>query len=170
MTRVPSGIHTRLSLLIQLDDDNVAAWEDYHEFLNINFISTPGKTFVVGGRDRATGYFYFLAMTPELHKRELSLRGDIVSVSHLDEPPRVLVSSNPEYPDDLRSDGMEGRVLLKLFIDTDGNVYETEVLKSNHLAFESAAVAAAADLRYAPPMRDGKPVRTSLVLSVDFSQ
>ena len=79
-----------------------------------------------------------------------------------DEPP---VAVNPDvpvdYPPALYQQGIEGRVLLRLYVDSTGALVRdsTKIAESSgYPAFDSAAVAAVPRLRFAPGRRDGVAV------------
>ena len=85
------------------------------------------------------------------------------------------VALNPEspidYPPQLFEQGIEGSVLLRLYVDSTGvmvpdssRVFET----SGYPALDSAALAGAADLRFSPALRDGKPVAATFLQPVEF--
>ena len=89
-----------------------------------------------------------------------------------DEPP---VAVNPDvpvdYPPALYQQGIEGRVLLKLFVDSTGALVRdsTKVAESSgYPAFDSAAVAAVPRLRFAPGRRDGVAVPMSFSQPIVF--
>jgi TonB family protein len=66
---------------------------------------------------------------------------------------------------------IEGDVLLRLFVDSTGAVVpdSTRVVEtSGYPALDSAALAGARDLRYAPAKRRGIPVATSFVQPIQF--
>ena len=79
-----------------------------------------------------------------------------------EEPPVAVNPDVPvEYPAALYQQGIEGRVLLKLYADSTGQLVKdsTKVAESSgYPAFDSAAVAAVPRLRFAPGRRDGVAV------------
>lgn len=88
------------------------------------------------------------------------------------EPP---VAVNPDvpidYPPALYQQGIEGRVLLKLFADSTGELDpdSTRVAESSgYPALDSAAVAAAPRLRFAPGRHNGSPVAMSFTQPIEF--
>ena len=89
-----------------------------------------------------------------------------------DLPPVALNPESPiDYPRQLFEQGIEGSVLLRLYVDSTGvmvpdssRVFET----SGYPALDSAALAGAADLRYSPALRDGKPVAATFLQPVEF--
>jgi protein TonB len=76
-----------------------------------------------------------------------------------------------EYPPALFLQGVSGTVELRLFVDSGGQVVaeSTGVQRSSgHPALDSAALAAAPRLRYAPGRRGGRPVAMRFLQPVHF--
>ena len=77
----------------------------------------------------------------------------------------ISVNADPpiQYPPALYEQGVEGTVVLRLFVDSTGTVIadSTRIEEpSGHAALDSAALAAVPSLRFAPALRDGVPVST----------
>jgi protein TonB len=89
-----------------------------------------------------------------------------------DQPPVALDAVPPvEYPPALYAQGIEGRVVLRLFLDSAGVVVSdsTTVQESSGVpALDSAALAAVPRLRFAPALRDGKPAASPFLQPFDF--
>lgn len=89
-----------------------------------------------------------------------------------DHPPVLVNAESPvRYPTELYERKIDGDVLLRLFVDADGNVHpdSTEIVESSgHQALDSAAVAAVPLFRFAPALRNGEPVGTSFLQPVQF--
>lgn len=89
-----------------------------------------------------------------------------------DSPPVPLDAAPPvSYPVDLYEQGVSGTVMLRLYVDTAGVVLADSVRieeSSGHPGFDSAAVAAAPRLRYAPALRAGKPVAAPFRQPIHF--
>ena len=89
-----------------------------------------------------------------------------------DQPPVAVNPETPiEYPEALFEQGIEGSVLLRLFVDSSGallmdsaSVHES----SGYPALDSAAMAGAESLRFSPAMRDGRAVATYFLQPVEF--
>ena len=67
-------------------------------------------------------------------------------------------NSPVDYPPALAAQGIEGTVLLRLIVDTNGTIVRdsTRVAESSgYPALDTAAMQAAPSLRYAPAERDG---------------
>lgn len=75
------------------------------------------------------------------------------------------------YPEQLADTAAVLTVRLRLFADEQGHVVpeSTRIAEpSGVAAVDSAAVTGAARLRYAPALREGRPVATSFVQPVEF--
>lgn len=84
------------------------------------------------------------------------------------EPPVPVRTVPPEYPDELRREGVSGLVMVKCSIDQQGNVVETEVEKSSNPAFEKPAVAAVKKWKFKPAKQDGNPVAIKVSIPIKF--
>lgn len=85
------------------------------------------------------------------------------------------VAVNPvspvEYPRPLRDQGIEGRVLLRLYADSSGKLIadSTRIAESSgYPALDSAAVLGAAQLRFSPALLRGRPVAAAFLQPVQF--
>jgi protein TonB len=89
-----------------------------------------------------------------------------------DEPPVALNAVSPvAYPDALFQQRISGTVLLRLFADETGRIVpeSTKVQESSgYPALDSAALAAAPQLQFAPALRNGIPVPTLFTQPVHF--
>jgi protein TonB len=63
-----------------------------------------------------------------------------------------------EYTVAAKTEGIEGKIKLKLIVAADGSVSDVEVLQSVETALDAVAVAAARQWRFRPAMACGKPV------------
>ena len=95
-----------------------------------------------------------------------------VQAAKKEEPPVAVNPDIPiEYPQALYQQRIEGRVLLKLWVDSAGKLEEdsTSVAESSgYPAFDSAAVAAADYLHFAPGRRNGVAVGMSFTQPIVF--
>lgn len=91
-----------------------------------------------------------------------------------DEPPVALNAESPvTLPPALLARGIEGTVLLHLFVDERGQLHgdSTRLAESSgYPALDSAALAAAPRLRYAPALRGGAPVAAHFIQPIEFRQ
>lgn len=92
--------------------------------------------------------------------------------SRRDEAPVPLDAESPvEYPISLYDQGIGGTVVLRLFVTAEGAVVpdSTRIQESSgYPALDSAAVASAPRLRYAPALRDGQPVAAPFTQPIIF--
>ena len=84
------------------------------------------------------------------------------------EPPVPVRTVAPEYPNELRRDGVSGLVMVKCSIDEQGNVTGTEVEKSSNAAFEKPAVEAVKKWKFKPAKQDGAPVTIKVSIPIKF--
>jgi protein TonB len=88
------------------------------------------------------------------------------------EPPVALNSNSPiQYPPRLYDRGVEGDVVLRLFVDSTGKVLpeSSKVAESSgYPGLDSAALAGAKKLRFAPARRRGVPIATAFLQPIEF--
>ena len=88
------------------------------------------------------------------------------------EPPVAINPDVPiEYPAALLHQGIEGKVILRLYVDARGTVItdSTRIEESSgYPLLDSAATRAAGQLRFAPARRNGAPVATAFLQPVHF--
>ena len=96
-------------------------------------------------------------------------RPPVFDLVEVDRPPRPMVRMKPLYPMRARERGIEGIVRLRFVVDADGSVRDVEVVSSEpEGVFDRAAGAAAARWRFAPAVKDGRPVATRVRTAVRF--
>ena len=72
--------------------------------------------------------------------------------------PVPVFKADLEYTVAAKTEGIEGKLKLRLTVAADGSVSDVEVLASVEPALDAVAVAAARQWRFTPAMRCGKPV------------
>jgi TonB family protein len=89
-----------------------------------------------------------------------------------DDPPVAVNANTPlVYPPALLHAGIEGTVLVRLFVDEHGKIEPDSIRiaeSSGYPALDSAALAAAPKLRYAPAMHEGTPVAAPFLQPFQF--
>jgi TonB family protein len=83
-----------------------------------------------------------------------------------DKEPTVVNKVQPRYPELALKAGVEGEVLLKVWVNESGDVVKTSVLKSDDKIFEEAAAVAARQWKFSPATKDGKPI--AVFVSIPF--
>jgi protein TonB len=84
------------------------------------------------------------------------------------EPPVPVRTVAPEYPNELRRDGVSGVVMVKCTIDEQGNVVDPTVEKSSNGAFEKPAIDALKKWKFKPAKQDGAPVAIKVSIPIKF--
>jgi TonB family protein len=96
----------------------------------------------------------------------------VAATSDADQPPVAINPVSPvEYPVPLLEQGIEGRVILRLFADSLGGLVadSTRVSESSgYPALDSAAVRGARALRFSPALRRGRPVGGAFLQPIHF--
>jgi len=90
-----------------------------------------------------------------------------------DEAPRAVANSDSliQYPPRLFDQGVEGDVMVRVFVDSTGTVRpeSTRIAESSGTAMlDSAALAGVARLHYTPAKKGGVPVATTFLQPVEF--
>lgn len=84
-------------------------------------------------------------------------------------PPKLSRFQSAPYPPEAQKAGIQGDVVLKLSIDTQGKVTEAEVAEPAGHGFDEAAQAAALKFEFEPATRDGKPVPAKILYKYSFT-
>ncbi len=81
------------------------------------------------------------------------------------------ISDNLDYPEDAVENGIEGKVYVRFVVDVEGTAKDFTIMKSvpGGQSLELAAIEVCKKfLKFNPPMRDGKPIKTYFVLPINF--
>ena len=87
---------------------------------------------------------------------------------YVDELPDATWRAAPAYPDRARERGIDGTVLVRAFVGTNGAVQETWIAWSQP-GLDEAAVAAVRQWRFKPARLNGEPVAVWVMIPVKFS-
>lgn len=82
--------------------------------------------------------------------------------------PQVVKSVTPEYPQLAQRIGIEGRVMVKLWVDKDGKPHQASVLKSDAEILNQSAIDAAMTTRFTPAIMNKGPVSVWVVIPYTF--
>lgn len=90
-----------------------------------------------------------------------------------EQPPRIIGGLGAyyihiEYPEEAIRAGIEGRLVLRFIVETDGRPSRIQVIEPLHPLLDSAAVAALRRVRFIPGKQNGRPVRVRMQLPVRF--
>lgn len=102
----------------------------------------------------------------------LADRGAPAPVSPAEEPPVAINPVSPiRYPPALLEQGIEGQVLLRLYVDSFGQVNpdSTRIEESSgYPALDSAALAGSPELRFSPALHQGRPIAAPFIQPIQF--
>lgn len=82
--------------------------------------------------------------------------------------PHVLYNPDPEYSDEARRVKYQGNVVLSLVVDPTGGVRQIRVARSLGMGLDEKAMEAVQKWRFAPGMKDGRPVAVQVNVEVNF--
>lgn len=91
------------------------------------------------------------------------------TAKQVDVHPAATKPIRPEFPDVVAEAGVEGFVTLRLLIDDAGVVREISVVEAQPPeTFEAAAMDAFRNARFSPAQRNGRPVKSDVLIKVTF--
>ena len=93
-----------------------------------------------------------------------------VSVDQMPEPIGgvAAIQTNIIYPEIARRAGIQGRVYIQAFINENGDVVRTNILKGIGGGCDEAAVAALKKVKFKPGIQNGMPVKVQITVPVIF--
>jgi len=97
--------------------------------------------------------------------------GDFVPAGLAGSGPRWIEGfiTDDDYPPDARKLGIEGSVLLAVFIRIDGTIRDVRLLKGSYEALNKAAITRVRASRFIPAIDEsGRPIPCKLVLPIRF--
>jgi TonB family protein len=81
----------------------------------------------------------------------------------------VATPQPPDIPNEVRASGTSGTALVSVQLDASGQVTNTTVTQSTgNSSLDLVAIAMARAARYAPALRDCKPIASAYAFSVKF--
>lgn len=92
----------------------------------------------------------------------------VFDVTMLDQTPVPKLQAAPQYPFEMRRNGISGDVVVDFIVDTRGEVQSAFALRSTHREFEAAAVQAVSKWRFRPGRKDGRDVPTHMQVPIVF--
>ena len=96
---------------------------------------------------------------------------DVVMTSEsVDEPPKVTRAAQLQYPQQARSQGVEGYVLLSILVGADGEVERVKVLEVKPGGvFEQTAVQGVRNWEFSPGTYKGQSVKSWVRQRISFN-
>jgi protein TonB len=97
-----------------------------------------------------------------------SVRPSPVPLYELDSQPTVIGEVRIPYPEDARSRGIEGTVVLSVLVDEAGSVRTVKILSGPGGGLDQAAAKAVERIRFRPATRKGQPVAAQITYRYTF--
>lgn len=108
-------------------------------------------------------------MPPELKKAVAEFESGAVKAWNEVNPPRLIKSVQPVYPEEALKGGVTGAVVLNVRIDRQGNISRVIVLKGADEKLNEAAIAAVKQWKYEPFIQDGQAKEVVFTVTVKFN-
>jgi TonB family protein len=97
--------------------------------------------------------------------------GDVVDVTELDKLPEMLSVLKPYFPPLAAQQHAEATIILSALISENGDVVDVKVLRGDaRFGFNDSAVRAMRAVRFTPPIKEGKRVKTWRPQSISFKR
>jgi len=98
--------------------------------------------------------------------KQFKKEGDYYLEAH--QMPNYLGGVNVVYPPEVRKAGIQGKVVLKVYVNEEGSVYKAEVEKGVTPLLDKAATDAVMQAKFTPGVVDGKQVKTIVTFPIQF--
>ncbi|WP_438482047.1 energy transducer TonB [Oleiharenicola lentus] len=95
--------------------------------------------------------------------------GDLFDINNLDQKPAARVQNSPQYPYEMSRAGINGEVLVEFIINANGDVIQTQVVRSSHREFEANALQAVSKWKFKPGRKGGRPVNVKASQLLEFN-
>jgi protein TonB len=104
-------------------------------------------------------------------KTLVEAKKEVVEVECAEPPvkPKPREMQKPEYTEEARAAGIEGKVRVELTVGADGSVRSAKVLESLGHGLDEAALNAVRAATFEPGLQCGKPVEATFVVAIRFS-
>ena len=92
----------------------------------------------------------------------------VVTISY-DNPPEALTQIEPVYPEDALKKGIEGQIIVQVFINSEGRVKETLIMKGiPNSGLDKAAMEAIRGTSFKPALKSNKPIGVWISIPLNF--
>ncbi len=78
------------------------------------------------------------------------------------------IGKNVKYPESAKEEGIQGKVLVKVFVNKNGNVTKTMIITSLNADCDKAAETAIKKTKFEPAQIDGKNVDAKVTIPIMF--
>ena len=83
-------------------------------------------------------------------------------------PSKLVAQARPEYPADLKQQGVTGSVIIRAIISKTGDILNAQVINTVHPGLAQAALDAVKQWRYQPTLLNGQPVEVITTITIGF--
>lgn len=90
------------------------------------------------------------------------------SLAEIDQKPRPILQSAPNYPSEMRGKKIEGIVTLIFVVESSGKVSNPRVESSTHPAFDRPALDAVRHWKFEPALKGGQRVNCKMRVPIRF--
>ncbi|HJX34944.1 MAG TPA: energy transducer TonB [Desulfatiglandales bacterium] len=98
-----------------------------------------------------------------------SLYDTAFNLTEVDTPPQVIRQIEPQYPFQAKKNNIEGSATLRFIVNTNGDVVEPKISKSEPPdIFDEAALQAIVKFKFKPAVKNGRPVDVIVVAPMKF--
>ena len=90
-------------------------------------------------------------------------------VMELEEKQKKWIYKHLKYPKEAQDNNIQGRVIVRFFVKTDGSISDVEVVRPVHPLLDKEAVRVIKSMpKFKPTTQNGKPVNGIYVMTVPF--
>jgi protein TonB len=94
---------------------------------------------------------------------------NLFNIGDLDQRPVARLQPGPTYPYDMKRAGINGTVVVEFIINTEGDVIQTQIVRSSHREFEAPALAAVQKWKFKPGRKGGRVVNVRASQLIEFN-
>ncbi len=94
---------------------------------------------------------------------------DLFDINNLDQKPVARVQQNPNYPYEMSRAGISGSVVVEFIINSNGDVIQTQIVKSSHREFEMPAMQAVQKWKFKAGRKGGRAVNVRASQLIEFN-
>lgn len=94
---------------------------------------------------------------------------NLFNIGDLDQRPVARLQPQPTYPYDMKRAGINGSVVVEFIINTEGDVIQTQIVRSSHREFEAPALAAVQKWKFKPGRKGGRVVNVRASQLIEFN-
>src|SRR5262245_13819030 len=95
--------------------------------------------------------------------------GSGAPATSVDQQPVLLNNPQPRYTEEARKNKIQGTVLVRVLIGSDGLVKKVTIIRGLSYGLDEQAIQAAYQLRFRPAMKSGQPVAFVVPVNIDFN-